>query len=303
MRPLALPLGLSLAAHALLLALLCWVGESTSLQPRAAGSAEPGPKLSISLVGWSKPQPKIGRPRPDPHDWEIDLHPAVLLPRPVNQGSSALPVLPSFSGQESRGPSDSTGNGGGSIDIGGSARGGALSPGTGSAVLPVPAQIRRVVYLLDRSVSMGPTGALDRARRELALSLRALPPETLFQVFAYNRFLTPLVPSPAGLCRADPSQIALAIGSLDDLTAAGGTDHVAALRRGLALRPEVLFLLTDADDLTDEDVLVVTRANQGGTKVQVIELSRPPSAGQESPLVRLARHNHGNHRYVDPLQN
>src|SRR5581483_7459538 len=56
----------------------------------------------------------------------------------------------------------------------------------GASFFQVASPARSVVYVLDRSGSMGPSGALERAKAELLLSLRRLPPEMLFQVIAYN---------------------------------------------------------------------------------------------------------------------
>ncbi|MFO0845524.1 MAG: hypothetical protein U0797_24595 [Gemmataceae bacterium] len=91
---------------------------------------------------------------------------------------------------------------------------------------------------------------------------------------------------------------ALAAGALDDLLPSGATDHVAALRRGLVLRPDLLFLLTDAAALTDKDVLAVTTANRG-TAIHVVELTGDPASGN-GPLARLATANGGTHRRVRP---
>ena len=47
--------------------------------------------------------------------------------------------------------------------------------------------------------------------------------------------------------------------------AAGGTSTVAAVRRGLAFRPEVLFLVTDGDDVQSADLRAIQAANPHGT--------------------------------------
>lgn len=167
-------------------------------------------------------------------------------------------------------------------------------------MLPLPRPVQRVVYVLDRSVSMGPSGSLERARRELAEALRALPPQTHFQVLVYNRVLQPLVPSLSGMVPATSAHMALAIGSLEDLSAAGATDHPAALRRALALRPDVLFWMTDADDLRESDLPVLRRANQSGAILHVVELTRQTDDRSASTLTRLAQDHGGTHRRIHP---
>jgi hypothetical protein len=287
MRRVALPLALSLAAHAGLLGLMWALPSAFRVgAPRrtVGGRALP---LSIALVSAERqPAPRATR---EQKEWvSADVEP-VLEPA---RNADALPLPAAPTGAES-------GAGGA-----GSAPGVSVAPPAGSTVLPVPQRIGRVVYLLDRSISMSQHGALDRARRELALSLRALPAGTLFQVFAYNQFITPVLPVASGLAGADPGTIEQAIRAVEDCPPSGGTGHVAALKRGLALRPEILFLLTDAltdsNELTDQDVAAVCRLNQGRTAIHVVELSRLTLESGDSPLARLAAATSGTYRRVHP---
>src|SRR5437762_3520234 len=75
-----------------------------------------------------------------------------------------------------------------------------------------------------------------------------LPAGTPFQVIAYNRRAQPLLPR-APLPPADADAVAQARHALDALDPVGGTDYREALSRGLRLKPDVLYLLTDAADL------------------------------------------------------
>jgi hypothetical protein len=79
--------------------------------------------------------------------------------------------------------------------------------------------------------------------------------------------------------------------------AAGGTDHVQALCRGLALHPDVLFFVTDADDLPLEKIDYISRCNRG-TAIHAIELSRRRNPRPAGPLAQLARGNGGTYRQV-----
>lgn len=284
MRRVALPLALSLLAHAALAGLL-WLCPGSAVGP-GRHQHDNGPPLRLSLAVLERP--RSAAPRPLAPDW-IDVEPPKILPAAAIVGEAPSPPIVPASPP-----------GGGAPEMTGPGSGVGLAPApTGSSLLPVPKRIHKIVYLLDCSMSMGQRGALDRAIAELKLSLRALPPETLFQVFAYNRLVTPLAPAPAGLVSAAPDRVALAAVALDDLGASGQTDHVAALRRGLALRPDVLFLLTDAADLTERDVLVVTNANKGGSAIHVIELT-PATGAADVPQARLAAINGGTHRRVHP---
>jgi len=165
-------------------------------------------------------------------------------------------------------------------------------------LFPLPFAATRVVYVIDRSVSMGIGRKLDFARRELIASLRRLPPTVRFQVIIYNDSAEPLaVDGQRDLLPAEPAIIDKAISLLQTLQAAGATNPLTALRRGLTLRPDVLYFLTDADDLTPETVAAVTQQNQHSA-IHTIELTHLRTPHPEGPLAQLARHNHGTYRRV-----
>lgn len=284
-RRVGVALGLSVAAHALFIGLfLLLPGQHTP--PRGTATRGGGPALCIRVQGWDAPRPRPRRPAPERPAEEFiaaDIVPTL----------GAAPVLaPVAAGPEIGGGHDA-GKGGGRRDVG---RGGSGEGG----LLATPGTVRRVVYVVDRSISMGLSEGLGRARTELAVALRALPPDALFQVLVYNRTAEPLLPRGlSGLALADPDTIEQALRRMDEVTASGATDHVGALRAGLGLRPEVLFLVTDADELTDADVRAITIRNQGRTAIHVVELARR-RAGGDGPLARLAGRNRGTYRRVAP---
>jgi hypothetical protein len=279
MRRLALPLALSLAGHALVLG-LAWLLPPPRAPTRRGADVTAGPRVLMSIL-WGPKLPVRPRPAPTPHGpWMgVDIQPQLIVPRAA-QTTGPVGISVASDGGPSGVPAEP----------GGGAATGAPAP----PLLAVPGGARCVVYLLDRSLSMG--DALDRARAEVAASLRALPPEALFQVLPYNRTVSPLMP---GLTPAAAEQVARAIVRLEDLAASSSTDHVGALLRGLALRPDVLFLLTDADDLRDADVLAVTHANARRAAIHVVEFCRG-GGHPDSPLARLAALNAGNYRCVGP---
>jgi hypothetical protein len=157
-----------------------------------------------------------------------------------------------------------------------------------------PVEAQRVVFVIDRSLSMGPSGALAVAQAQLLGCLHALPPKTRFQVVLYNVSAEAL-PSldPDGLLPADGETLVRIEALLRGVLAEGNTDHVRALRCGLALAPDVLFLVTDADDLTPQQVGEVTRLNQGHTAIHAIDVD-DRHRGAEM-LGQLARANRGNY--------
>jgi hypothetical protein len=187
-------------------------------------------------------------------------------------------------------PDGDTGNGNGI--------GNGQLPHTIGNLFSLPSRVNSVVYVLDRSVSMGIGRKLDFARGELIASLRRLPPTVRFQVIDYNDYAEPLVvDGQRDLLPAEPAIVAKVISLLEALDAAGSTNHLAALRRGLDLQPDVLFFLTDADDLKPEVITAITQRNQRSV-IHTIELTRLRELQKEGPLFQLARANRGTYRRI-----
>jgi hypothetical protein len=90
---------------------------------------------------------------------------------------------------------------------------------------------------------------------------------------------------------------------VQSVVATGSTRHMKALRLALALTPDVLFFLTDAEDptLSEEDLRQIRRMNRG-TSINAIEFGFGPSTGNYNFLRKLAAQNGGKHAYVDISQ-
>ncbi len=156
-----------------------------------------------------------------------------------------------------------------------------------------------IVYVIDRSASMGLDGSYEAAKRELMASLSQLPDSARFQVIVYNRTAEPLlIDGRAELARATSENKRRVDVLLRNLYAEGGTEHVRALRRALALHAEVVFFFTDADNLRAEQVRMVTLANHGGSVIHAIELNSGKAGNNPHPLRLLAEQNHGIYRTV-----
>jgi hypothetical protein len=167
-----------------------------------------------------------------------------------------------------------------------------LPAGAATAFFGVPAIGKSVVFVLDRSASMGLDGRLDRARRELADSLRRLPPSARFQVITYNKVAEPIrIAGTAGLLPATPTMIEYVIAAVNRLPAEGGSEHLKALTEAVKSGPDVVYFLTDEDDLELRDVRTVTRINH--ERVCIHALCLVPPLGAESPMQVLARLNRG----------
>jgi hypothetical protein len=179
----------------------------------------------------------------------------------------------------------------------------ASSPGGSRAgttgLLRPPATARSIVYLVDRSLSMGLSGALPVAKRELLAALDVLPAEAHFAVILYNRLAEPLSPDGhAGLLSATDANRTGIARLVQEARAEGGTDHLAALHRAISLRADVIFLVTDADELTLAQARRVAQLNRGRAVIHAVEINSDHDGPEETPLKLLTRLTGGSHRIV-----
>ncbi len=214
----------------------------------------------------------------------------VTQPRVVDANPVATPVDPSSEPiPRVRGPRPATRSGAGTNESQG---------GSNTRFFEVSATGRTVVYVLDRSMSMGVHDGLKQARAELLASLSRLPPTAQFQVIPYNQFAEPLsVHNYGGMLPADADTLTEVERLIAALRATGRTNHVQALLCGLKLRPDVVFFVTDADELTAREVDDVSLYNSGRCSIHVIDLN-PRTDDTVNALRRLALQNRGTYRHV-----
>jgi hypothetical protein len=165
------------------------------------------------------------------------------------------------------------------------------------------------VYVFDRSDSMNVYDAspLRAAKRELINSLRSLNNVHQFQIVFYNQSPTPYrssLQNSKGLLLANDTEKRLAVDFVQSITAIGGTEHLAALKMGIAYGPNVLFFLTDASPdqpapgsgaLRD----IAARCERAGTTIHCIEFGNGPNPGDGRWIEQLAKTTGGRFRYVD----
>lgn len=162
----------------------------------------------------------------------------------------------------------------------------------------------KFVYVLDRSGSMGGSGqtALRAVKAELLRSLKNLDTVHQFQIIFYNE--RPAIFNPTGtperLAFATEQNKSRAARFIDAIVAEGGTAHEEALRLAIRLQPDVIFLLTDADDpkLTAAQLEKI-RDRAAGIVINAIEFGSGPKPAGASFLAELARQNGGGYAYVD----
>ncbi|TWT32928.1 vWA domain-containing protein [Blastopirellula retiformator] len=192
------------------------------------------------------------------------------------------------------GASGLTGGGGGKAGLDGA--------GT-TRVFGIEGTGSRFAYVFDRSGSMGNSAGrpLAAAKSELLASLRDLDKLHQFQIIFYNeepRVFNPLGGTPR-LMFADDQGKALAQQFVGSIAATGGTDHLKALHMALAMNPDVLFFLTDADGAPSEQEMADIRRRNRSAVINTIEFGVGPWDGRRNFLVRLAEENGGQHVYVD----
>jgi hypothetical protein len=168
---------------------------------------------------------------------------------------------------------------------------------------PVVSKAHSVVYVIDRSASMGMNrGAFRRASIELLTGLRQLPPDVQFQVVAYNDGQPHCLIAPDQLRPAQPEIVAQFVRAIDDpkLLPEGKTNHVAALRHALYLNPDAIYWVTDGDDFSPRGLNDVLTANRAQTAIHLIDMGYGTRA-VDSPLIQLTKITHGTYRAVRPV--
>jgi hypothetical protein len=161
----------------------------------------------------------------------------------------------------------------------------------------------KFVYVIDRSGSMGGDGnaTLKAAKAELLASIGKLERTHSFQIVFYNEKPTTFNPANNGLAVfANDRNKELAERFIDSISAGGGTEHDAALRMALKLKPDVIFWLTDADrPKLDDDEIARFNNMAAGTVINAIEFGSGPQKDKENFLTKIAEANAGEHKYVD----
>lgn len=213
-----------------------------------------------------------------------------------DQPLSDLPELPALGA----GLVPGSGSGGGGGRGGGSGGGVGRGVGPGTEFFGSREHGRSFAYVIDCSGSMGLRNALDVAKREMLSSIDRLPPDVHFSVTFYHLQAKKLldVDGRRGMMSASGANKARIRAQLAAIPPYGGTDHILALRTALVDKPEVVFFLTDADFMSNNDVETLLR-EVGSSRIQAIEFGRGRDLGQNTPLRRLATTTGGNYHYID----
>lgn len=163
---------------------------------------------------------------------------------------------------------------------------------------------QRFVYVIDSSGSMY-GDPMRVARAELIASLRGLNRTQEFGIIFYNKkphLMRLREPSGQGLYRASDYNQQAALDFIGREQPQAGTDHMLALRMALAMKPDVIFFLTDAKQpvLKTADLHEIDSLNSSGTRIHCIEFGLGADLELDSNFLRrLARRNSGGYSYRD----
>lgn len=176
----------------------------------------------------------------------------------------------------------------------------------GTAFMGIRDNASRVVFVIDSSASMFNHHAMQAAKAALISSLQTLTDSQQFQVIFYNDRPQLLgVPDRRDPTLAFATEVnkVKARQEIAAVTPDRGTNHLDALKLAMRLGPEVIYLLTDADEpqLTAAELNQIDRTNQGRARIHCIEfgVGAALANGPQNFLQKLARQNGGTYRYHD----
>lgn len=173
---------------------------------------------------------------------------------------------------------------------------GALGPGGGVGFFGTSARGRSFVFVVDCSGSMQGM-RFDRAISELRKSVMQLEPDQKFQIVFFNDQALPLFHSQHAnqLIPATRVERKEVFDWINRQQASGGTVPYEALKRALALKPDVIFFLTDAERVPREVRTLIADHNPHGSTVHTIAFGHK---GGETLMQGIAADHHGRYRFV-----
>ena len=164
----------------------------------------------------------------------------------------------------------------------------------------IRAEAESFVYVVDKSGSMLGDGEFAVAKRELLASLATLTPRQRFQIVFFGSNIESMneaARKEGDFYPATAFNKTLAAQFVASVAAGGGTEQMAALRAALALEPDAVFFLSDANSPIDAaDLAAVRRLNRGGARIHCVEFGRTDLL-LEGKLEPLARANGGGYEY------
>ncbi len=159
---------------------------------------------------------------------------------------------------------------------------------------------RKFVFLIDRSKSMGDEGlgVIERANAELQTALSQLTSDHEFQVIAYHHETTMI--DHRALLPATTENRQKVSEFIQNLAAFGGTEHESGLIAALALKPDIVVVLTDGGlpEMNSGQLATIRRMANKNTQVHCLHFGNGP-APSSTFMTTLAQENRGTYKYID----
>jgi hypothetical protein len=260
---------------------------------------EDGPKVFPDKEAIDKP---IGPGNED--DSAIPLIPSNSTEK--GSGSSAVPGLQGFgAGTTGSNPLGLIGRGGSAGSAGSGRGGGGNGTGFGNGSRPGGGEVfgvgglpgaKSIVYVVDRSGSMDQVG--DFLKNELAKAVNKLNSTQKFNVIWFSDG-DPYALS-ATLVQATEDNKQRLFRHLQDVKFSGSTDPRAAIFKGLELKPELVYILTDGN-FEPDFVQAITARNTQKIRINAIGFVFPGGEGH-SNLIKLTEQNRGRFKAVDAVK-
>lgn len=160
------------------------------------------------------------------------------------------------------------------------------------------------LFLLDRSASMGAggLGVIQASRSELSKAIGGLEGYHRFQVVGYNDKTVPM--NQRQLLNADPQNKIDVSNFISKMAAFGPTNHVNALLSSLAMKPDVIVLMTDGGlpELNAGQLKRIHNSAKKKTQIHCIQFGRGPNQQTLNFMRLLAEQNNGSYQYIDVNQ-
>jgi uncharacterized protein with von Willebrand factor type A (vWA) domain len=188
------------------------------------------------------------------------------------------------------------------LKFGGERRGSSNTEYSKVSVFGVEGTGNKFIYVFDRSSSMdgAPRAA---AKRQLIKSIDTIHELQQFHVIFFNqRLLSLTIPGSRGrIAFATDRNKKQAVQFINRVKADGATDRFLALRHALAMRPDVIFFLSDADDpMTANEMARIAEINERiGAQICVIEYGQGDTPPKGNFLTELASSSSGKYVYVN----
>ncbi len=150
----------------------------------------------------------------------------------------------------------------------------------------------KIVYVVDRSGSM--TDSIDFVKFELKRSIGELLDDKEFHLIFYSSGPPVEMPTRRLVAATDRNK-QMAFEFIDGIVAHGQTDPSVALERAFAVKPELIYLLTDGE--FDKAIVGLVQRLNAGQKVTVHTIGFLYDIGEEV-LKQISDQNNGSYKFV-----